>query len=127
MIDPNRRRYRVTLRLPHSMLDELHCTMEERGYTQRRRSLWVEQALLEMADHDPDLSESTIGDRTNGSHRKLLTVHLTKFGHQQLTDSIIDLRQQAPTIEGVRSLVIRSAIRFRIRHPEYFADQSPTV
>lgn len=84
----------------------------------------MEEGLHALARHDADMAESLVGDKVQGPNRKQVVVALSDEGCEQLKDSIIRLRLQLPTIEGVQSLVLRCAMRFRIRHPECFSTRS---
>ena len=94
--------------------------MARDGYSRNRQSLWVEEALLALSRHDPDMGQSLVGDRAQGPNRRQMILVLTEHGRDTLRDLIIRLRLQVPTIEGVQSLVLRCAMRFRIRNPEHF-------
>ena len=94
--------------------------MEREGYSRKRKSLWMEEALCALQKHDPDLSQSLVGDRAQGRNTRQLFIALGPEAHDVLKDLIIRLRLQVPTIEGVQSLVLRCAMRFRIRNPERF-------
>ena len=94
--------------------------MSRDGYSRNRQSLWVEEALLALSRHDPDMGQSLVGDRAQGPNRRQMIVVLSEDACDTLRDLIIRLRLQVPTIEGVQSLVLRCAMRFRVRNPERF-------
>ena len=94
--------------------------MERDGYSRKRKSLWMEEALCALQKHDPDLSQSLVGDRAQGRNTRQMFIALGPEPHDVLKDLIIRLRLQVPTIEGVQSLVLRCAMRFRIRNPVCF-------
>lgn len=108
------------IRLPRALKNEMLSTMAVEGWSSKKQSRWIEEALHAMARHDPDMSESLIGDRAQGPNDKTMTISLTREGHDQLKDLIIRLRLQVPMIDGVQSVVLRSAIRFRLRNPDCF-------
>jgi len=110
----------ISLRLPVALYEEMNAAIEKDGYSSKKKSQWLEEALIAMARYDEDLSESTVGDKAQGSNEKTMLLRLSRSGRDLLKDCIVRLRLQLPTIEGVQSLVLRSAIRFRIRRPEYF-------
>ena len=95
--------------------------MTRDGYSRKRKSLWLEEALFSVRNHDPDLSQSLVGDRVSGPEHPP-DDHRARSGgaRRVMKDLIIRLRLQVPTIEGVQSLVLRCAMRFRIRNPERF-------
>ena len=112
------RKVTISVRLPTVLYEEFNNAIARDGYTSKKKSVWLEEALFAMAKHDEDLSESTVGDRAFGLNDKSILVRLSREGRELLKDLIVRLRLQVPTIEGVQSLVLRSAIRFRIRHPK---------
>ncbi len=114
------RKVKISLRIPEPLHEDIVEAMKRDHYSPKKKSVWTEEALFVMARHDPDLSESLVGDRAQGPNTKQIVVALSSDARHQLRDSIVRLRLQLPTIEGVQSLVLRCAMRFRIRHPEYF-------
>ena len=94
--------------------------MTRDGYSRRQKSRWLEEALFSVRTHDPDLSQSLVGDRAQGRNTRQMIIVLGPEAYDVLKDLIIRLRLQIPTIEGVQSLVLRCAMRFRIRNPERF-------
>ena len=114
------RKTKIALRVPPALSDEVDGAMARDGYSRKRKSLWVEEALYTVQNHDPDLSQSIVGDRAQGRNTRQMIIALGPEAHDVLKDLIIRLRLQVPTIEGVQSLVLRCAMRFRIRNPEHF-------
>ncbi len=114
------RKIGTSLRLPIALNDDVIESMERDGYSPKKKSAWIEESLFAMARLDPDLSESIVGDKAQGANEKQVVVALSMAARRELKDLIIRLRLQMPTIEGVQSLVLRSAMRFRIRHPDVF-------
>ena len=115
------RKIKIALRVPPILSDEVDGAMARDGYSRKRKSLWVEEALFTVRNQDPDLSHSLVGDRAQGRNTRQMIITLGPEAHDVLKDLIIRLRLQVPTIEGVQSLVVRCAMRFRIRNPERFA------
>lgn len=122
--DRTPRKVKITLRLPIALVDDVAQAMKRDGYSPKRKSVWIEEALLSMGHHDPDLSESLVGDKAQGANTNRVVVALSSTARQQLKDTIVRLRLQMPTIEGVQSVVLRCAMRFRVRHPECFATKA---
>lgn len=114
------RKTKIALRIPPPLGEEMAQAMARDGYSRKRQSLWIEEALTALARRDPDMSQSLVGDRTQGPNSRQVIVALPAETLETLKDLIIRLRLQVPTIEGVQSLVLRGAMRFRIRNPRYF-------
>jgi hypothetical protein len=119
-IDRRGKKTKIALRIPSQLAEDVSLAIARDQYSPKKKSVWVEEALQAMARHDADMSESLVGDRAQGPNKKQMVVALSTEGCDQLKDSIVRLRLQLPTIEGVQSLVLRCAMRFRIRHPEFF-------
>lgn len=111
---------KIALRIPTRLATDVTDAMARDRFSPKKKSVWVEEALFGMARHDADMSESLVGDKAQGPNEKQMVIALSAEGCDQLKDSIVRLRLQLPTIEGVQSLVLRCAMRFRIRHPEFF-------
>ena len=111
---------KIALRIPTQLATDVTDAMARDQFSPKKKSVWVEEALFGMARHDADMSESLVGDKAQGPNEKQMVVALSAEACDQLKDSIVRLRLQLPTIEGVQSLVLRCAMRFRIRHPELF-------
>lgn len=114
------RKIKIALRVPQALSDEVDGAMTRDGYSRKRKSLWVEEALFSVRSHDPDLSQSLVGDRAQGRNTRQMIIALGPEAHDLLKELIIRLRLQVPTIEGVQSLVLRCAMRFRVRNPDRF-------
>ena len=114
------RKTKIALRVPLPLGEEVAQAMAHEGYSRKRQSLWIEEALYSLARHDPDMRQSLVGDRAQGPNRRQMIVGLSPEALETLKDLIIRLRLQIPIIEGVQSLVLRCAMRFRIRNPRYF-------
>lgn len=114
------RKTKFAVRIPSALSTQIAQAMARDGYSRKRQSLWVEEALLALSRHDPDMGQSLVGDRAQGPNRRQMILMLSEHACDTLRDLIIRLRLQVPTIEGVQSLVLRCAMRFRIRNPEHF-------
>ena len=114
------RKTKLAVRIPPALAAQIADAMAHDGYPRNRQSLWVEEALLSLSRHDPDMGQSLVGDRAQGPNRRQMIVVLSEHACDTLRDLIIRLRLQVPTIEGVQSLVLRCAMRFRIRNPQRF-------
>ena len=119
------RKTKLAVRIPPALSAQIADAMARDGYSRNRQSLWVEEAMLSLSRHDPDMGQSLVGDRAQGPNRRQMIVVLTEHACDTLRDLIIRLRLQVPTIEGVQSLVLRCAMRFRIRNPQLIVPWDP--
>jgi len=111
-----RSRRSVSFRLPSSLRYEMQSARVEDGYTERRQSQWIEEALFMLFEHDPRVLSSSVGDAYGERSRDFITLRVSEDGYNTLQDLVTSVRANAPTLEGVQSLVLRSAIRFRLHN-----------
>ena len=112
-----KRRRKGTGRIHVWLSRPLHARLLESvkrdGYSPRQVSLWIQEALTRLEEDDPMLQRATVGDaREENSYRS--TVSLA-YASLELLDEI------SGRVIGVdRSMVVRSAIRFRLEHSSLF-------
>ena len=101
--------------------------MERRGYGERRRSRWVEEAISGLILHDPALMLGSSGSKAFGrepdpAETQLvpLKVVLSLDLLSQAKDLVRMLRRQHPDGEGSLSDVVRYALIFRLRYPDHY-------
>lgn len=109
---------RLSVILPAYAAKEIHTRMLEEGYSLREKSKWIAeaiddflqlkeyQALVEMAELVDDLVKQE-------------TIYITPGIEEKMEKAIIKVRKQYPTLEGVKSLIVRaSIIRRLVLHPK---------
>lgn len=98
----------------------LHYRLQQRiiadGYGMRGKSKWIIesiQALLELADFPTLVDIAEDMDQLSD----IITIRLPDELMQRIERAIVQVRQQYPTIEGVKSNLIRASIIQRLlRH-----------
>ena len=70
------RKIKIALRVPPALSDEVDGAMTRDGYSRKRKSLWLEEALFSVRNHDPDLSQSLVGDRVQGRNTRQMIIAL---------------------------------------------------
>ncbi|MDR5728930.1 MAG: hypothetical protein RB191_16060 [Terriglobia bacterium] len=105
--------------MPSTLKKALMCKVESDGYGVRGKSKWIREAFLAMIDRDPGLQYVGQGDRIEPQDEQEL-ITLPKDLSLLLSDKVLQLRLAAPTLEGPRSLLLRSAIRYRLANPGSF-------
>lgn len=92
---------------------EIHTKMLDEGYSLREKSKWISEAiedfltlkeyqsLVEMAELVNDLPKNEI-------------IYITSDIEDKLDEAIIKVRTQYPTLEGVKSLIVRASIIRRL-------------
>lgn len=104
---------RLSVILPDNAVKEIHASMIEEGYSLREKSKWISEAiedflklieyqtLVEMAELVEDLAKPE-------------TISITPEIEEQLEEAILNVRKQYPTLEGVKSLIVRASIVRRL-------------
>lgn len=115
-----RKRRQIPIRISRKLKTQLQERVIEDGYGSRGTSKWVREAFFMMIEHNRSLETVGIGDDMGDPIDDVLYVSYFKKSSflETLDDKKIEFRLNQPLIEGVKSLFIRSAIRFRLDHPE---------
>jgi hypothetical protein len=99
--------------MSNNAVKEIHAKMLEEGYSLREKSKWISEAiedfltlkeyqsLVEMAELVNDLTKNE-------------TIYITPEIEDKLDEAIIKVRTQYPTLEGVKSLIVRASIIRRL-------------
>lgn len=109
---------RLSVILPANAVKEIHTRMFEEGYSLREKSKWISEAiedflqlkeyqtLVEMAELVDDLVKQEI-------------IYMTPEIEEKMEEAIIKVRKPYPTLEGVKSLIVRASIvRRLVLHPK---------
>ncbi len=104
---------RISVIMSNNAVKEIHSKMLEEGYSLREKSKWISEAiedfltlkeyqsLVEMAELVNDLTKNE-------------TIYITPDIEDKLDEAIIKVRTQYPTLEGVKSLIVRASIIRRL-------------
>lgn len=107
------RAFRV--RLSSALADAFTQDMEKAGYGPRKKGIWIGEAIQQLERDDPQLERLGIGDDLDAPREVMLGVTLPRSDYARLHELVLRVRQGSPLVEGVRALVVRSAIRNRLR------------
>ena len=104
---------KLTFVVPDNLQKDLRARVIKDDYGLRGKSKWVSEAiekLLELANY-PELV-----NYSDEMHRfeKVETVVIEYPIKIKLEDAILKVRQQFPTLEGVKSRIVRTAILQRL-------------
>ena len=104
---------RISVLMSSNVVKEIHTKMLDEGYSLREKSKWISEAienfltlkeyqsLVEMAELVNDLTKNE-------------TIYITPDIEDKLDEAIIKVRTQYPTLEGVKSLIVRASIVRRL-------------
>ena len=104
---------KVTFAVPLSLKNEIREHMIRENYGLREKSKWISEAvekLLSLKDY-PELI--SYNDEMHGFD-EIETVVLEYKQKLELDKAILQVRKEYPTLEGVKSRIMRTAIMQRI-------------
>jgi len=118
-----RRSRRILVRISSSLKERLTKAVSEDAYGPRGVSRWVREAFIRMVCDDPNLETLGLGDEQDSPHDDRLELTVPRNSHfvEELRDTALSVRIGAPMIEGPQSLLIRSAVRYRLNNPTLFS------
>lgn len=99
--------------VPESLQQELRENMVREGYGLRGKSRWVSEAIVDLLAMPQFIDYVSYNDELKG-FEKVETVVIDKSIKKSLDLAVVDIRKCHPTIEGVQSRIIRTAIIQRL-------------
>lgn len=104
---------KITFVLPTPLQKELKEKMIQDSYDLKGKSRWVSEAIerLLVTNDFPYLVK--LNDEMKG-FEKLESVVVTRGLKKQLDEAVVNVRKVYPTIEGVQSRIVRTAIMQRL-------------
>jgi hypothetical protein len=103
------------VRMSDALAEAFDRDMKKAGYGPRKKGVWVGEALQQLDRDDPQLQRCGVGDDLDAPRSRTLGISLEREDFSLLQSLVLRFRQGSPLVEGVRALVVRSAIRSRIR------------
>ena len=103
------------VRMSESLAEAFELDLKKAGYGPRKKGLWVGEALQALERNDPQLQRCGVGDDLDAPRSRSLGITLEREDFSLLQSLVLRFRQGSPLVEGVRALVVRSAIRNRLR------------
>lgn len=104
---------KISFVMPDNLQKDFREQMVRDGYDMRGKSRWVSEGieyLLSMTNF-PELVH--LSHQMKG-YEKMESVVVTKGLKQFLDNAVIEIRKQYPTLEGVQSGIVRTAILQRL-------------
>lgn len=103
---------KITFVVPEILQNELRERVTHDGYGLRGKSKWVSEAIESLLALNNFAMLVQYSEEMNG-FEKVETIVITTQLKQQLDNAIIEARRQYPTLEGVQSSIVRTAIMQR--------------
>ncbi len=104
---------KITFVLPENLQRDLKEQIVKDGYDLRGKSRWVSEAIERLIETEGFAELVKLNDEMKG-FEKLESVVLSRQIKSQLDNAIICVRKEYPSIEGVQSRIMRTAIVQRL-------------
>jgi hypothetical protein len=104
---------RTTFELAADLHDAMEKAIIRDGYSRRKKSLWICEAISELKTRDPKLISVGLGEG-NMTFDKVMGLSLTQVTLEQIGKLKATIRRLDPEAEGLNGQIIRAAIRARI-------------
>ena len=103
---------KITFVVPDSLQEELRQRVALDGYGLRGKSKWVSEAVDSLLKLENFVTLVQYSEELHGFN-KVETVVITTDLKRKLDKAIIETRRHFPTLEGVQSSILRTAIMQR--------------
>lgn len=107
------KKIRLSYFLPEAVLIDIREKMISQGYDLKGKSRWVSEAVSDLLEINNFCELVNINDQMDGFH-KLDSVSVDKDLKIKVDNAIIEIRRNFPSIEGVQSKLLRTAIVQRL-------------
>lgn len=102
--------------IPEALQRDLKEKMVRDGYDLKGKSRWVAEAVDELLTFRSYADLVKINDVMSG-FEKMESVVVAKDLKRKLDEAVVEIRTKYPTIEGVQSRILRTAIVQRLLAP----------
>lgn len=104
---------KITFVVPEELQHELRQRVANDGYGLRGKSKWVAEAIGSLFDINNYAELVQYNEEMKG-FEKMETVVISQEEKLQLEEGIVAIRHKYPTLEGVQSSIVRTAILQRL-------------
>lgn len=104
---------KVTFAVPNNLKNELRERVIKDGYGLRGKSKWISEAIENLLEYKDFLELISYSDEMHGFDQ-LETAVIEYSLKLKLDKAIIQIRKEFPTLEGVKSRIMRTAVLQRI-------------
>ncbi len=104
---------RISVILSANAIKEIRERMLKEGYSLREKSRWISEAIedfLKLKEYHTLVEMAELVD----DFFKTDTIYITSDLEERLDEAIIEVRKNHPTLEGVKSLIVRASIVRRL-------------
>lgn len=104
---------KISFVIPENLQKDLKTKMVKDGYDLKGKSRWISEAVGELLTMQTFADLVKINDEMSG-FEKLESVVIAQDLKKQLDNAVLQVRKKYPTIEGVQSRILRTAIVQRL-------------
>jgi hypothetical protein len=104
---------KVTFAVPNSLMTELREHVLKDGYGFRGKSKWISEAVEKLLSYKEFIDLISYGDEMHGFDQ-METVVVDYSLKLKLDQAVVQIRKEFPTLEGVKSRIMRTAVLQRI-------------
>lgn len=113
MINPANSKARISVIVPKKASFEIRERMHKEGYSLREKSKWYTEAiesLLSLNDYPQYVEMASLVE----DFSKTETIYIPSELDEKLNQAIVEVRKEFPSLEGVKSLIVRASIVRRL-------------
>ena len=107
------KKIRISYFLSEAILMDVKGDMAMRGYDLKGKSKWISEAVIQLLSFDNYHDLVMINNQMEG-FEKLDSISVDRSFKLNLDDAVIEVRRLFPSIEGVQSKILRTAILQRL-------------
>lgn len=107
------KKVRLSYCIPEGILIDIRERMASEGYDLKGKSKWISEAVYELLATD-NFSELVNINEQMQNFGKLDSISIDQALKTKLDNAIIEIRRNFPSIEGVQSKILRTAIVQRL-------------
>jgi len=104
---------KITFVLPESLQNEMREKIIKDGYGLRGKSKWVNEAIELLLNTKDYIKLVEYNDELR-NFKKVETIVLDSGLEEKLNTALVSIRKAHPTLEGVKSKILRTAILQRL-------------
>ena len=104
---------KVSFAVPNTLKNELRERVLKEGYGVRGKSKWISEAIENLLEYKEFLELISYSDEMHGFDQ--IETAVVEYSLKiKLDKAIIQIRKEFPTLEGVKSRIMRTAVLQRI-------------
>lgn len=104
---------KVTFVLPANLQQDLKKQLVQEGYHLKGKSQWITEAIEQLFSMNSYVDLVKLNDEMKG-FTKVESIVVARTFKKQLEEAVIQVRLKYPSLEGVQSRILRTAIVQRL-------------